>query len=97
MANTPKVDPEAQKVSDAVTDITSNPDVQGAVDKVKPLIPAKGRGVIYTVGFWVGIVGTVAVSVAGALTGNAALFAADAGTILLSVSNGLARLNLSDD
>lgn len=69
--------------------------VQVTVSKVTPKIGAKARDIIYTAGIWLGVVGTIAPVIAGALTGEWQTMVASVGAIALSLTNLLAKLNLS--
>jgi hypothetical protein len=69
--------------------------VQVTASKVTPKIGSKARNIIYTIGVWLGVVGLVAPIVSSVLTGDAANLAASAGGLALSLTNLLAKLNLS--
>lgn len=69
--------------------------VQVTASRVTPHIPANVRNIIYTVGIWAGVVGTVAPIVAAVLTGETATLVTSVGSLALALTNLLAKLNLS--
>lgn len=90
-----KISPVIQEVIQEI-DRAANADyVQVTASKVTPKIGAKARNIIYTLGVWLGVVGTIAPIVASVLTGDASTLAASAGSLALAVTNLLAKLNLS--
>lgn len=91
----PQVIPVVQEVIHEI-DRAANADyVQVTASKVTPRIGSKARDVIYTTGVILGAVGTIAPIVAGLVTGDAQLYVASAGALALSLTNLLAKLNLS--
>jgi len=94
-AMAPRVNPVVQEVIKQVDRAANAEYVQVTASHVTPRIGAKARNVIYTVGVWLGVVGTIAPIVAGAVTGEAAIYVASAGALALALTNFLAKLNLS--
>lgn len=91
----PQIDPVVQEVIQEIDRAANAEYVQVTASKVTPKIGAKARNIIYTIGVWLGVVGTVAPIVASVLTGDAANVAASAGGLALALTNLLAKLNLS--
>jgi len=90
-----KISPVIQEVIQEIDRAANAEYVQVTASKVTPKIGSKARNVIYTFGVWLGVVGVIAPIVASVLTGDAANLAASAGGLALSLTNLLAKLNLS--
>lgn len=90
-----KISPVIQEVIQEIDRAANAEYVQVTASKVTPKIGSKARNIIYTLGVWLGVVGTIAPIVASVLTGDAANLAASAGGVALSLTNLLAKLNLS--
>ena len=67
------IDPFTKDVIEKVNEVVDNKDVQILVGKVTKTFSSKVRDIIYTVGAVSGIIGTVGLSVAASLTGDAQL------------------------
>lgn len=91
----PKVDPFVEKIIETANDVFDDPTVQVTISKVTPKIGSRAREVIYEVGFYAGLVGSVAPIVAAALTGNGAIAVATIGAVALAFNSWLAKANLS--
>lgn len=75
--------------------IVTDPAAVVIVETVKQKISRRVRGIIYWVGISLGAVAAVGGAVAASLTGNAAYVAGVAVGVAYSLSNLIARLNLS--
>lgn len=84
-----------QSVVDEIDRAANSEYIQVTASRVTPSIGSSARNVIYTIGFYAGIVGTVAPMVAAYFTGDAQIIIASIGAIGLSLTNLLAKLNLS--
>lgn len=96
----PKLDAEnvhdvIEEVADQIDEFADSEFIQVTASQVTPKFPARVRNVIYTVGIYLGFAATAAQLVAGFTTGEAQLYATSAGTLALSLTNLLAKLNLS--
>lgn len=91
----PKVDPTVEKIIETANDVFDDPTVQVTISKVTPKIGAKAREIIYNIGFYAGLVGSVAPIIAAALTGDAQIVVASAGALALAFNSWLAKANLS--
>lgn len=89
------VDPTVRSTIDVIGRVVDDPTVQVTISKVTPRISAKARNVIYNIGFYAGIVGTVAPIIAAALSGNASVAVASVGAVALGFNSWLAKANLS--
>jgi len=87
------------KVADAIDDVgdvlTEDPNAILIVDAAKKSIPAGARNGIYWVGIAVGAAAAVGGAVVASLTGEAAAIGTTVIGVLYSLSNLLAKLNLS--
>lgn len=90
-----KVEPIVEDVVNTINEAGDSQFVQVTLSRVTPKFPAVVRDTIYTVGIWLGVLGTIATPIAAALTGDAQYIAATVGTISLALTNLLAKLNLS--
>ena len=90
-----KISPVIQEVIQEIDRAANAEYVQVTASKVTPKIGSKARNIIYTLGVWLGIAGTIAPIVASVLTGDASVLASSVGGIALSLTNLLAKLNLS--
>lgn len=84
-----------EEVAEQINDVADSELVAVAATQVTPKIPAKVRNVIYTLGIYLGVFATVAQVIGGITTGEAQLYLSSAGTLALSLTNLLAKLNLS--
>lgn len=89
------VDPTVQKVIDVAHQVADDPNVEIAVAKVTPKIPSNVRNVLYTIGVWLGTIGTAGAPIVAALTGNAAVAGASILAAALAANSLLAKFNLS--
>lgn len=80
---------------DNVNTVIDNPTVQLTISKVTPKISAKARNIIYTIGFYAGLVGVIAPVIAAVLTGDAQFAVATIGAVALAFNSWLAKANLS--
>lgn len=87
--------PVVQEVIHEIDRASNAEYVQVTASKVTPKIGSKARNVIYTLGVWLGGIGAIAPIIAGLVTGDAANYVASAGALALSLTNLLAKLNLS--
>lgn len=90
-----QVSPVVAEVLTKVNEVVNSEAYQVTASKVTPGIPASVRNVLYNIGFYLGIVATVAPSIIAALTGNAAVVGATVLGIVLVVNNALSKANLS--
>jgi hypothetical protein len=90
-----KITPVIREVIQEIDRAANAEYVQVTASKVTPKIGSKARNIIYTLGVWLGVAGTVAPFVASVLTGDAANLTASVGSLALALTNLLAKLNLS--
>lgn len=90
-----KIDPTVETVLDTVDKIVDDPTVQATLSKVTPRIGANARNIIYTIGFYAGIVGAVGPIIAASLTGNAQVAVASIAAVALAFNSWLGKANLS--
>jgi len=90
-----QVDPVVQNVIKTANEVINSEAYQVTASKVTPKIPASVRNVIYNIGFYLGIVATIAPSIIAALTGQAAVVGATVLGIVLVINNALSKANLS--
>lgn len=90
-----KIDPTVETILETVDNIVDDPTVQATISKVTPKIGAKARAIIYNIGFYAGLVGTVAPIVAASLTGDSQIAVASIGAVALAFNSWLAKANLS--
>lgn len=91
----PEITP--QEIKDAAATIAQaadNPIVQGVETVVVSKLPTNVRGVFYESGKWIGVAGVVATTIAGALEGAPALYAAAAAAALLALNSFIAKAHL---
>lgn len=91
----PTIAPVVQEVIDEVDNFATSEYFQVTASKVTPKFNAKTREVIYNIGIYLGALATIAPVVAGVLQGDAQLFAGSIGGLALSLTNLLAKLNIS--
>jgi len=94
-AVTIQLPPVVQVVVDEIDRAAESEYVQVTASKVTPKIGAKARDVIYTIGIVLGAIGAAGAPVVAILTGDAQIVAASVVGIALSLTNLLAKLNLS--
>lgn len=90
-----QVNPVVAEVITKVNEVVNSESYQVTASKVTPYIPAKARAVIYTVGFYTGLVATVGAPIVATLTGEFAIVGATVLGIVLSFNNWLSKSNLS--
>lgn len=90
-----QVHPVVDKVVKEMNEAANSEYIQVTASRVTPSIPANVRNIIYTVGIWAGVVGTIAAPIAAVLTGDAQVAVNSIGAIALALTNFLAKLNLS--
>jgi hypothetical protein len=91
--STPKKTPA--EIVAAIDAISSNPEMIAVSKKLAAKIPAHVRKIIYSIGEWMGAAATIVSVIAAQLNGNAALYGVATAALLLSVSNAIAKANVS--
>jgi hypothetical protein len=91
--STPKKTPA--EIVAAIDAISSNPEMIAVSKKLAAKIPAHVRKIIYSIGEWMGAAATIVSVIAAQLNGNAALYGVATAALLLSVSNAIAKANIS--
>lgn len=89
------VGPIVDDIVDTIKEASESEFVQVTVSRVTPKFPSAVRDAIYTVGIWLGVLGTIATPIAAVLTGDAQFLVSTVGTVSLALTNALAKLNLS--
>jgi hypothetical protein len=85
----------AREVAEAINELADNEAIQAIKSPLLARIPVKIRARIYEAGKWLGLAGAAGLAIAGVLTGDAERYAQSAGLLALSVSNFVAKSNLS--
>lgn len=86
---------QIKEVANAIDVLADDANVQALTKPLLAKIPKKVRAGIYEAGKWLGLAGAAALGVAGVLSGDAELYAGAGGSLLLAVSNFVAKANLA--
>ena len=90
-----KPNEQIKDVAEAIDKLADDANIQGLAKPSLERIPVKVRSGIYEAGKWLGLVGAAGLAVAGVLSGEAELYAGSVSSLLLAVSNFVAKANLA--